>query len=164
MAAANQSTNMLKVNQISKDLNIKSKDLAEIITEQGIEYKAQKALAPVEFSIIFDKLTKDNQINGIGDYLDGITYIPSKKNEEIKEEQVVSKETKLVVETKEVEVKAAAEEIKPKVQEIIDKKEQTSTEAESVSKAEEKKADPAPNQDIVPVNRIKCRNERDKAL
>ena len=61
MAAANQSTNMLKVNQISKDLNIKSKDLAEILAAEGIEYKAQKTLTPVEFAILFDKLTKENQ-------------------------------------------------------------------------------------------------------
>ena len=33
MAAANQTSNILKVNQISKDFNIKSKDLAEILKE-----------------------------------------------------------------------------------------------------------------------------------
>ena len=86
--AANQTSSMLKVNQISKDLNIKSKDLADIFAKEGIEYKAQKSLEPREFDILFDKLTRENQINGIEDYLDGITYIPSKsKTEEPKKEK-----------------------------------------------------------------------------
>ncbi len=57
---------------------MKSKDVAEILAGEGIEYKTQRALEPNEFAILFDKLTRDNQINGIEDYLDGITYIPSK--------------------------------------------------------------------------------------
>ena len=81
MAVAKTSS-MLKVNQLSKDLNIKTKDMSEIMTAEGIEYKSQKVLTSREFSIIFDKLTKDNQIVGIEDYLDGITGIPSKTNEE----------------------------------------------------------------------------------
>ena len=85
--AANQTSSMLKVNQISKDLNIKSKDLAEIFAKEGIEYKSQKSLEPREFDILFDKLTRENQIKGIEDYLDGITYIPSNtKTEEPKKE------------------------------------------------------------------------------
>ena len=81
MAVA-KTSGMLKVNQLAKDLNIKSKDMSEIMTSEGIEYKAQKVLTPLEFSILLDKLTKDNQIKGIEDYLDGITSIPSKNAEE----------------------------------------------------------------------------------
>ena len=81
--AANQTTNsLLKVNQLSKDLNMKSKDLAEILTAEGIEYKTQKTLDPIEFSILFEKLTSANQITNIEDYIDGVTYIPSKKKAE----------------------------------------------------------------------------------
>ncbi len=86
--AANQTSNMLKANQLAKDLNIKSKDFAEILSAEGIEYKAQKALSATEFAIVFDKLTKDNQIKGIEDYLDGVTYIPSKAKAEVPAEPV----------------------------------------------------------------------------
>jgi len=79
MAAANQTSNLLKVNQLSKDLAMRSKDLAEMLAREGIEYKAQKVLEPNEFAVLFNTLTKDNQINGIEDYLDGITYIPKKE-------------------------------------------------------------------------------------
>ena len=79
MAAANQTSNLLKVNQFSKDLAMRSKDIAEMLVKEGIDYKTQRALEPNEFAILFDKLTKENQIKGIEDYLDGITYIPSKE-------------------------------------------------------------------------------------
>ena len=132
--AANQTSSMLKVNQISKDLNLKSKDLADILAKEGIEYKAQKALEPVEFAILFDKLTKENQIKGIEDYLDGVTYIPSKKKAE--EPKVEKEEVKAKEAPKKPEV--AVSESKP-VEEI--KKEEKKAEAESVSKAEAKKTE-----------------------
>ena len=130
--AANQTSSMLKVNQISKDLGIKGKDLADILTKEGIEYKTQKVLDPVEFAILFDKLTKENQIKGIEDYLDGVTYIPSKKKaEEAIPEAAESKKEETPKKTEE-----AANNSKPAQQE---KKEEKKTEAESVSKAEVKK-------------------------
>ena len=82
MAAANKTSGMLKVNQLTKDLGIKSKDMSEIMTAEGVEYKSQKVLTPTEFSIIFDRITRDNQIKGIEDYLDGVTVIPSKAKTE----------------------------------------------------------------------------------
>ena len=82
MAAANKTSGMLKVNQLTKDLGIKSKDMSELMTAEGMEYKAQKVLTPTEFAIVFDKLTRDNQIKGIEDYLDGVTVIPTKAKSE----------------------------------------------------------------------------------
>ena len=76
MAAINQ---QFKLNKLAKDLGLKSKDLVEILSQNGIEAKTtQKALEPAEFDVLFDTLTKSNQIKNIGDYLDGVTHIPSK--------------------------------------------------------------------------------------
>ena len=72
-------TQNFKVNQLSKDLGIKSKDLMEILAAHGVEAKTQSSLEPDEFGILLNALTKENQINGIEDYIDGITYIPSQK-------------------------------------------------------------------------------------
>ena len=81
--AANQASNsLLKVNQFAKDLNMKSKDMMTILEQKGVAAKSQKPLEPAEFDILFDALTKENQITNIEDYLDGITYIPSKKKAE----------------------------------------------------------------------------------
>ncbi len=85
----------IKANQLAKDLNIKSRDVVDLMAEKGIELKAQKALEPHEFNVLFDALTVKNQIEGIDDYIDGITFIPSKlekKAEEDKKETAVSAE------------------------------------------------------------------------
>ncbi|MBQ1962649.1 MAG: translation initiation factor IF-2, partial [Clostridia bacterium] len=78
-----------KITKLAKDLGMKSKDLVEILAQNGIEAKTtQKALEPLEFDLLFEQLTKENQIVNIGDYLDGVSYIPSKikKTEKPKEE------------------------------------------------------------------------------
>ncbi|MBQ8409836.1 MAG: translation initiation factor IF-2 [Clostridia bacterium] len=68
----------IKANQLAKDLNLKSKDIVDIMAEKGIELKTQKSLEPHEFNVLFDALTSAHQIEGIDDYIDGVTFIPSK--------------------------------------------------------------------------------------
>ncbi len=77
--AANQASNLLKVNQFAKDMNMKAKDMTVILEGKGISVKSQKPLEPAEFDVLFEALTKENQITNIEDYLDGVTYIPSRK-------------------------------------------------------------------------------------
>ncbi len=68
----------IKANQLAKDLNLKSKEIVDIMSGKGIELKTQKALDPHEFNVLFDALTNAHQIEGIDDYIDGVTFIPSK--------------------------------------------------------------------------------------
>ncbi|MBE6554225.1 MAG: translation initiation factor IF-2 [Ruminococcaceae bacterium] len=112
MAAINQ---QFKLTKFAKDLGLKSKDLVEILAQNGIEAKStQKALEPAEFDILFDTLTKANQITNIGDYLDGVTQIPSKvkkapaKKEEKVAEAPVAKESQKAPAQAEVSEKAEA--------------------------------------------------------
>ncbi len=78
-----------KLTKFAKDLGMKSKDLVELLAQNGIEAKTtQKALEPLEFDILFESLTQANQITDIGSYLDGVTYIPSKPKKEEKAEKV----------------------------------------------------------------------------
>ncbi|MBP3376353.1 MAG: hypothetical protein J6L83_06270, partial [Clostridia bacterium] len=58
-------TPQIKANQLAKDLNIKSKDMVDIMAANGMELKAQKALEPGEFSVLFNAITSMNQIEGI---------------------------------------------------------------------------------------------------
>ncbi len=67
-----------KINKLAKDMGLKAKDLVDLLGKLGHEVTAQKALEPLEFDLLFDALTKENQITDIGSYLDGVTYIPSK--------------------------------------------------------------------------------------
>ena len=94
-------TQNFKVNQLSKDLGIKSKEIMELLSSHGVQAKTtQSALEPDEFGLLLDKLTKKNQINGIDDYIDGITYIPSAKKEEKKPEPKKEEKAEVKAETK----------------------------------------------------------------
>ena len=83
----------IKANQLAKDLGIKSKEIVDIMAGKGIELKAQKSLEPHEFNVLFDALTSAYQIDGIDDYIDGVTTIPSKLEKKAPEAQKVAKET-----------------------------------------------------------------------
>jgi hypothetical protein len=75
-----------KINQIAKDLGKKSKDIQDLLIGKGFEVKnTQKSLEAIEFDVLFDTLTKENQIVEIENYLDGITYIPSKAKKVVAE-------------------------------------------------------------------------------
>ena len=70
-----------KVNQLSKDLSIKTKEITDILNAHGVQAKSQSTLEADEFGLLLHLLTKENQASGIEDYIDGIAYIPSKKKE-----------------------------------------------------------------------------------
>ncbi|MBQ4090756.1 MAG: translation initiation factor IF-2 [Clostridia bacterium] len=91
-----------KANQLAKDLNIKSKEIVDVMAKKGIELKAQKALEPHEFNVLFDAITAEYQVEEIYDYIDGITYIPSKleKKPEAEPKQVEAKENEEIKEEK----------------------------------------------------------------
>ena len=68
-----------KINQLAKDMELKTKDLSELLASKGVEdVKPQKSLTDKEFDILMQALTESNQIDNIYDYMDGVTYIPSK--------------------------------------------------------------------------------------
>ena len=118
-----------KITKFAKDLGMKSKDLVELLAQNGIEAKTtQKALEPLEFDILFESLTQANQITDIGSYLDGVTYIPSKPKKvekAAKAEQVEKAEEAQKPETAEA----------PKKAEKVEKVEKT----EKIEKPAEKK-------------------------
>ena len=108
-----------KINKFAKDLGLKAKDLVDLLGALGHEVTAQKALEPLEFDLLFDALTKQNQITDIGSYLDGVTYIPSKlpKPEEKKEEpKVEAPKPEEKKEEPKAEEKPAAPKAEPKAQ------------------------------------------------
>ena len=115
MAGINQ---QFKITKLAKDLGLKSKELVDILNQNGIEAKTtQKALEPVEFDILFESLTKANQITNIGDYLDGVTYIPSKvKKASPKKEEAPKEEPRAEAPKKEAPVAEASKEEAPKAE------------------------------------------------
>ena len=145
MAAINQ---QFKINKLAKDMGLKSKELVEILSQNGIEAKTtQKALEPSEFDVLFDALTRANQISNIGDYLDGVTHIPSKVKKEApkkaaKAETVEEKKAEAPVEATQKAVsqeQEAKNEEKPKKAAPAEKAESKAT---APAKKAEQKAEP----------------------
>ncbi len=146
--AGNQTSALLKLNSFAKDMGMKTKDVAAILEGKGVAVKSQKPLEPIEFEILLEALTKENQITNIEDYLDGITYIPSKKKtvkEETEDaapvEAAASEPVEAPAPKKEDEVKADKEEKPAKVEEKPAKVEEKPAKVEEKpAKVEEKPA------------------------
>ena len=68
---------------------MKSKALTDLLAEKGVEVKTQRTLEPSEFDLLMEALTTAHQVQNIEDYIDGVTYIPSRKPVEKKEEKPV---------------------------------------------------------------------------
>jgi len=124
-----------KVSQLAKDLNIKNKELTDILSSKGVGVKSTQAmLDPAQFDILFETLTRDNQIDNIEKYMNGTTYIPSKKPKAEKAEKPQKAEP--------AKVEPVAEE--PKKGEKVEKAEPVKAEEpKKVEKVEPKKAAPA---------------------
>ncbi|MBE6529979.1 MAG: translation initiation factor IF-2 [Ruminococcaceae bacterium] len=127
-----------KINKLAKDLGLKAKDLVELLGKMGHEVTAQKALEPLEFDLLFDALTKENQIADIGSYLDGATYIPSKLPKQEKKEEPQVEEKKPAQTKSEPETAAP---VKNEAAKPADSKAPAKAEA---PKAEQSKSAPAP--------------------
>ena len=129
-----------KVNQFAKDLNLKSKDVLDVLESKNISVKSQATLDAAQFAVLFEALTKANQISGIEDYLDGKTYIPSAKKVEKAEPDVKP------VEEKKPEVAPVAAPAPEKKEEKTQKAEvdQTQTKPAAKTVTEQKKPADAP--------------------
>ena len=65
-----------KLNGLAKDLNMRTKDLSEILVSGGFAPKSSsQSLNEEEFSYLMDRLSKENQTSDLNGYLAGTTYI-----------------------------------------------------------------------------------------
>ncbi|MBR5452790.1 MAG: translation initiation factor IF-2 N-terminal domain-containing protein, partial [Clostridia bacterium] len=60
-----------RINQLAKDLGVKSKDILEVFEGKGGEKTHMAVLEPDEFEFLIMKLTEKKQVNSIDDYLSG---------------------------------------------------------------------------------------------
>jgi len=153
MAANNQ---QFKITKLAKDLGLKSKDLVEVLSNHGIEAKTtQKALEPAEFDVLFEVLTRANQITDIGRYLAGETYIPSKvKKPAPKTAAEEKKPVEAVAEKKPTEAPAKTAkkaEPAPEKQAEAEEKKPAAVKAAPEKKAAPAKETPAPEKKDAPV-------------
>ncbi|MBR2952366.1 MAG: translation initiation factor IF-2 [Clostridia bacterium] len=112
----------VKITQIAKDMNMKPKEITDFLKSIVLDKKSGDSLDTDEWSLFLDRLTKENQIENIDDYLSGKATLrvdrpAPKKKEAVKESE------------------AHKEEQKPE-----EKKEEPKAEAKAEGGAEEKKA------------------------
>ncbi len=131
-----------KINQIAKDLGKKSKDIVDLLAGKGFDVKnTQKSLEAIEFDVLFDTLTKENQIVEIENYLDGVTYIPSKAKKAPAQEASTAPSEKPIEKSSEKKAEKPAEKAEEKKAEPAQKP--AEKKAEPAQKPAEKKAEPA---------------------
>jgi len=137
-----------KITQISKDFNIKSKDVLDIFsTELGIDKKSGGTLDAEEFELFMQRITSKHQIKNIDAYLSGETKISVKSGAE--KEEAPKAKTKVSTEEK-----APAQTAAPKQdakQDTTPKEERKSAPAEKDgAKDAVHKAEPAPTSQAKP--------------
>lgn len=130
-------TPMFRVNQLSKDFGMKSKDLLALLADAGIGQKSTSAsLEPEEFNLFLDYITKNNELASIDSFLSGKTAIDSPRLREMKEEAEARVKAEAEAKVKaEAEAKAKAEaEAKAKAE--AEAKAKAEAEAAAKAKAE----------------------------
>ncbi len=105
-----------KITQLSKDFNLKSKDILDIFSNNvGIEKKSGATIDNEEFELFMHKITASHQIKNIENYLNGNTKITIKRDTAKTESKIaVKEEAKTEVKA---EAKAKAEAKKEKATE-----------------------------------------------
>ena len=115
----------IKITQISKDFDIKSKDVIDIFKDLGIEKKSGGSADLDEFELFLSHLTLKNQIKDLDAYRDGRTKIKSSVEKKAKKPAAPKAEAKPEVkaEAPKAEEKAALKKAEPKVEKPLEKAE-----------------------------------------
>jgi len=82
----------IKITQLSKDLSMKSKDLLDSLKKYGMEKKTGGSVEVAEWELFLEKLTRENQIENLNEYLDGKATLTVEKTAEEKAEQEAARQ------------------------------------------------------------------------
>ena len=92
-----------KIAQLSKDLNVSSKTILELMKTGGVEKKTGGMLEDSELDLFFDRITEENQLQNLDEYVAGTAKIVmvAEKKEEPKAEELKKEAVKAEVPKKE---------------------------------------------------------------
>ena len=102
----------VKITQISKDFNLKSKDVLDAFKEIGLDKKSGGSVDTDEFELFMQYITKSRQIKDLDAYRDGRAKITMPKAEKPKAEK-----PKAEPEVKKAEAKPAPAKVEAKAEE-----------------------------------------------
>ena len=134
----------IKITQISKDFNMKSKDVLDMFKEIGLEKKSGAAIQDDEYELFVHLATASHQIKNIDDYIDGKTKIT------VAEEKAAESkaEEKPVLVAPKAEAKPAPAPVKEEVK--VEVKAAPAPKAEPAPVKEEVKVETAPKAEPAP--------------
>ena len=129
----------IKISQISKDFNMKSKDVIDVFaSDVGVEKKSGATVDKDEFELFLNKITNAHQIKNIDDYIMGTSTIAikadSKPEAEAKAVPAEAKEAKAAPAAAKAEKKPAAAPVK--AEESAKKESEPAIKAEAAPKVE----------------------------
>ena len=83
-----------KISTLAKDLNIKNKDLLDLVTALGMEDRKHSSVIEAdEFNLILEALTSKAQVSNFDDYMAGkVTIVKVLSKEELEAETKVREE------------------------------------------------------------------------
>jgi hypothetical protein len=65
-----------RINSMAKDLNLKSKDLVDLLTDHGFAGRTHMGvMEPTDYTVVLNELTLEKQVSNIDDYLNVILTI-----------------------------------------------------------------------------------------
>ncbi len=78
----------IKINSLAKELNLKNKDVLELLSKGGFNKNTHTAtLTDDEFGYLMDLLTRENETTDLNSYLAGKTYVRVETEERIRRQQ-----------------------------------------------------------------------------
>ena len=81
-----------KINTLAKELNMRSKDLTEVLAKNGFGAKGSSAtLSEEEFGFLMDYLTRNHQTADLNSYLSGETYVRVETEERLQKRLAAEK-------------------------------------------------------------------------
>ena len=102
----------IKISQISKDFNLKTKDITDTFSKDiGIEKKSGATVDAVEFELFIEKLTLSHQIKNLDSYLSGESKISIKKEQKAEVKAEAPKAAPKAEEKPEVKPAATREQV-----------------------------------------------------
>ncbi len=132
---------MFRINQLSKDLGIKTKDLCSALENFGIGGKAAAStLEPAEFNLFFEMLTLENQIKDIDGYMAGKTVIRTPEAQAAAEAKAAEEKEKAAREAEEKAAREAEAKAKAEAEREARRKAEAEKAAKEKAAAAEKKA------------------------
>ncbi len=147
-------TNKYKISELAKDFNMKSKDLAAIVTEiTGSEKKSSATLNEEEIGLVFERITADNAVKSFNEYFATGEESREKakkareeeKNKKLAEQMAILEQLKAAAAAQNAEKEAAQAADKPSEKQSEEKpaEGQENKEAAKPEKAEAKEKKPA---------------------